>query len=157
MKRILFVLTAGLVIAACNQTDKKADATGNKNGENEATPANALKDSANFTTIEWLDSTSKNLGKVTEGAKVEVTYFFKNTGDKPLVITGASASCGCTVPNPPKEPIAPGTEGKITAEFNSQGRIGTNTKEIFVTANTKPSTNHTLKFQVEVDSKDIKN
>ncbi|TAL42288.1 MAG: DUF1573 domain-containing protein [Chitinophagaceae bacterium] len=152
MKKLFFGILASVVIVACTISDKKTSATGDA-----AMASNPLMDSINFTTIQWLDSTFKNLGKVNEGQKVEVTFFFKNTGDKPLIITSATASCGCTVPSPPKEPIAAGQEGKITAEFNSQGRPGFNTKEIFVTANTKPSISHTLTFQVEVEKVDIKN
>jgi len=152
MKKLFFGILASLLIVACTISDKKTSTTGDA-----ATASNPLMDSINFTTIQWLDSTFKNLGKVNEGQKVEVTFFFKNTGDKPLIITSATASCGCTVPSPPKEPIAAGQEGKITAEFNSQGRPGFNTKEIFVTANTKPSISHTLTFQVEVEKVDIKN
>lgn len=149
MKKLFLALAAGVILAACGSTDQNAVVDNNPAEVKKV--VNPIFDSANFTTIHWVDSTFKNLGKVNEGTKVEVTYIFKNTGDKPLVISDASASCGCTVPNPPKEPIAPGQEGKITAEFNSQGRLGTNTKDIFVTANTKPSTHHTLKFQVEVE------
>jgi len=111
----------------------------------------ALKDSANFTTVEWLDSTYKDLGKVKEGQQVEVSFRFKNTGTKNLVIDDVTASCGCTVPEKPQEPITPGQEGMIKAKFDSKGKpVGEARKEVYVTANTTPSTSHTLTFRVEI-------
>lgn len=90
------------------------------------------------------------LGTVKEGKVVEVTYKFKNTGSKPLVIASVSASCGCTVPEKPEQPIMPGEEGMIKATFDSKDRVGTANKSVYVTANTSPSTSHELKFHVEV-------
>ena len=111
----------------------------------------AAKDSANFTTIEWLDSTVKDLGKIKEGQVVEVSYRFKNTGDKPLIIAVVTASCGCTVPEKPEKPIAPGQEDVIKAKFDSKGRPkGEARKDVFVTANTKPESSMQLSFKVEI-------
>jgi len=112
-----------------------------------------LKDSANFTTIQWLDSIHRDLGKVTEGDQVEVSYRFKNTGNKPLVVTSVTASCGCTIPETPQEPFAPGAEGIIKAKFNSKNRVGQNRKEVYVTANTKPDNLQQLEFTIEVEKK----
>lgn len=106
-------------------------------------------DSTKLTTILWLDSVI-NSGTVLEGQKLEVTFRFKNTGDKPLVIEDARPSCGCTVPVKPEEPIMPGKEGYIKAVFNSQGRTGANHKTITVHANTKPNTSHMVEFNVTV-------
>lgn len=107
-----------------------------------------MSDSANWTTVEWMDSI-QNFGKITDGEKVVITFHFKNTGSKPLVITNVTASCGCTVPSKPEEPIAPGQEGKITAEFNSVGRVGKASKFLNVTCNTKVQVTNLL-FEGEV-------
>lgn len=109
-------------------------------------------DSSMFTTVEWKDQ-NKNFGKITEGQKLEVSFAFKNTGDKPLVISRVQPSCGCTVADPPKEPIAPGAEGLIKASFNSEGKFGLQHKTLYVTANTKGSQEHELIFEVEVEKK----
>jgi len=114
----------------------------------------ALKDSANFTTMQWLDSMHRDLGKVKEGEQVEVSFRFKNTGTKPLVIASVRASCGCTIPETPKEPFAAGAEGFIKARFNSSGRTGMNHKAVYVTANTTPNTMQQLEFTVEVEKKE---
>jgi hypothetical protein len=107
-------------------------------------------DSTKFTTIEWIDST-KDYGKITEGQKLDVSFRFKNTGDKPLIIRTVRPGCGCTAAEPPKAPIAPGEEGAIKASFNSQGREGHNSKDIYIEANTKGTQNHKVHFDVEVE------
>lgn len=142
---MLFVLfAAGLF--ACQTADKKTGAALSQEEKDKA-----ARDSANFTTIEWLDSTVKDLGNIKEGQVVEVSYRFKNSGDKPLIIAGVTASCGCTVPEKPEKPIAPGQEDVIKAKFDSKGRPkGENRKDVFVTANTKPESSIQLSFKVVV-------
>lgn len=109
-------------------------------------------DSAMFTTIEWKEQ-DKKFDKITEGQKLDVSFAFKNTGDKPLIISRVQPSCGCTVADPPKEPIAPGAEGLIKASFNSEGKSGLQHKTLYVTANTKGTQEHELVFEVEVEKK----
>ena len=46
------------------------------------------------------------------------TFEFKNTGDKPLIITNVQSTCGCTVPSKPTEPVMPGKSGKIDVKYN---------------------------------------
>lgn len=109
----------------------------------------AVADSANFTSIQWIDSI-KNMGSIMEGQKLEVTFRFRNSGNKPLIIQSANPSCGCTVPEKPEEPVMPGQEGVIKAVFDSKDRSGTNHKTITVIANTTVTTNHVLEFNVDV-------
>lgn len=146
MKKLFIFILTGFILA-CNQDDK----TGKGNTLTEIVQETSDVDSANLTTIEWIDSTHQDLGKVTKGQVVEVSYRFKNTGDKPLIIEHARAGCGCTVPNPPKEPIPPGAEQVIKATFDSKNQQAViHTKPITVVANTKPSATHNLTFTVEV-------
>ena len=112
----------------------------------------ALRDSARFTTIQWLDSI-KDYGRIPEGQKLDVAFRFRNTGSTPLVIGSVQPSCGCTVAEQPREPIAPGAEGQVRASFNSNGRVGVNHKTLLVTANTKGGQSHSLQFVVEVQKK----
>ncbi|HEV3326829.1 MAG TPA: DUF1573 domain-containing protein [Puia sp.] len=126
--------------------------TGCGHANNTAALQAAMKDSSQYTTIQWLDST-KNFGKIPEGQKLQVSFRFKNTGATPLVIARVQPSCGCTVAEQPQEPIAPGGEGRITAVFNSEGHLGINQKSLLVTANTKGSQSYPLRFIVEVDKK----
>ncbi len=97
--------------------------------------AQAFKDS---TTVQMIDS-AYNFGKVTDGEKVEYNFRFKNTGKNPLIVSNATASCGCTVPEKPEEPIKPGETGFIKVVFNSQGRVGDVHKEVTVTSNAYPA------------------
>ncbi|AXY73021.1 DUF1573 domain-containing protein [Paraflavitalea soli] len=139
MKALLYVAIAvGVLAVACqsNATEKTAN------------PAAAIEP----TTIQWIDSI-RDMGTVNEGQVVDISYRFKNTGTKPLVIKKVNVSCGCTVAEKPEEPIAPGQEGLIKASFNSSGKPGRNNKSIFVYANTGGSEEHKLEFSVEVTPK----
>lgn len=91
-----------------------------------------------------------NGGKVIEGEKFIYDFKFKNTGKSNLVIYSTKASCGCTASKPSKESIAPGETAAITAEFNSQGRSGKQSKTVTVKSNDVDSPVVTLKFTVEV-------
>ncbi|HEY2721300.1 MAG TPA: DUF1573 domain-containing protein [Chitinophagaceae bacterium] len=114
-------------------------------------PLDPTKDTANFTSMQWIDSVYQDLGTIKEGPEVEIAYKFKNIGDKNLVIEDVSASCGCTVVEKPKEPFAPGQIGTIKAKFSTEGHAGTNNKSIFVIANTKGSKHQELKFHIVVE------
>ncbi|MET0462174.1 MAG: DUF1573 domain-containing protein [Chitinophagaceae bacterium] len=73
-----------------------------------------------------------NFGKIKQGTPVTYYFEIKNIGDKPLVIANASASCGCTVPEKPEQPIAPGGTGKLKVVFNA-GALGPLKKDVYVT------------------------
>ena len=79
-----------------------------------------------------------DFGTINEGDVVKHTFKFTNTGEAPLIIQSAQGSCGCTVPTWPKEPIAVGETGEITAEFNSKGKPNIQNKTVTITANTWP-------------------
>lgn len=81
-----------------------------------------------------------NFGTITQGEKVKHTFMFTNTGNSDLVIVSAKGSCGCTVPEWPKEPIAAGEQGEIYVVFNSDGKSGKQLKQISIVANTEPAT-----------------
>ena len=150
MKQLILLSTFIAFLTACENADKKtAETTTPATTEQTTAPV-----AADVTTVQWLDS-AQNFGKVTDGEKVMITFHFKNTGTNPLVISNVQASCGCTVPSKPEEPIAPGAEGKITAEFNSEGRVGKASKNITVTANTKEGVT-VLMFEGEVLPKKTK-
>ena len=63
------------------------------------------------------------------------TFEFTNTGGEPLVIINVNASCGCTRPEYPKEPIMPGKKGKVKVTFNPAGRPGEFSKEVKIRTN----------------------
>ncbi|MBQ9077492.1 MAG: DUF1573 domain-containing protein [Muribaculaceae bacterium] len=72
-----------------------------------------------------------------ENGPVSHEFEFKNTGDSPLVIISASASCGCTRPEYPIEPIRPGKSGKIKVTYNPAGRPGEFDRSIKLRTNVK--------------------
>jgi len=74
-------------------------------------------------------------GEVPEGPAAEYDFVFKNKGDRPIIITEAHGSCGCTIPEWPKEPVAPGKKGIIHVKYNTQGRPGPISKEVYITSN----------------------
>ncbi|HET9058148.1 MAG TPA: DUF1573 domain-containing protein [Chitinophagaceae bacterium] len=90
------------------------------------------------TTVIVLDSIY-NFGTIKEGDTVMREYRFVNSGNKPLIIKIARASCGCTVVDRPDKPLIPGDTGSIKATFNSKGRGGEDVfKQVFVTSNADP-------------------
>ncbi len=82
--------------------------------------------------------TQYEFGKITEGEKVSHSFVIKNTGEQLLTLTYVRASCGCTTPNWPKEPVAPGAEAKIDVVFNSAYKRGFQNKTITVIGNFEP-------------------
>lgn len=105
------------------------------NGDVQA--ANLSQHFTDSTTVQMIDSVY-NFGKVADGEKVEYSYRFRNTGKNSLIVSSAIASCGCTVPEKPEEPIKPGETGFLKVVFNSKGRVGPVHKDITVTSNAYP-------------------
>lgn len=153
MKHILICMFT-LVLFACNVSDSKQhgnDAAKRAALENQG--QEALSDSTKSTTIEWLDPEVQNLGKMEKGQIAEITWKFRNTGKNLLYVTNVRAGCGCTTPDPPKEPIAPGAEGVIRAKFNSTNFTGHVTKEVYVEANNSNrnhNTDNKLSFTADI-------
>lgn len=82
------------------------------------------------------EKSEHDFGTIEQGTPQETVFTFTNTGNAPLIITNATSSCGCTVPNPPKDAIAPGEKGELLVKFNGSGQNQV-TKTITVTANTE--------------------
>ena len=128
MKKLMAIFCILGVLFSCNIRNTK-----NKLGLR----SNLAVGFTDSTSMVMLDSTY-DFGKVTDGEKVTFNYRFRNTGDKPLIIASAVASCGCTVPEKPEEPIKPGETGILKVIFNSEGRVGPAHKEIRVSSNAYP-------------------
>jgi len=83
------------------------------------------------------DKTEHDFGTINEGEKVTTEFNFTNTGKEDLIIVDARGSCGCTVPQYPKNtPIAPGASGKILVSFDSSNKPGLQQKSVTLSANT---------------------
>lgn len=142
MKVILAFLTSITLIACGSRENNKVLADGK----------NASQDSANFTTVRWLDS-AQQIGTLQMGEVAQIKFRFKNVGDKPLFIISAEPGCGCTVADYPKEAIGKGKEGEIVAAFDTnKGMVGGFRKSINVKTNTTPGSAY-LFFEGEIVSK----
>lgn len=89
------------------------------------------------TTMAW-NSESHDFGTVKQHTENVHVFKFTNTGSEPLVIQNAQGSCGCTVPDYPKEPIMPGNSGEIKVKYSPGSQIGQQTKTVAITSNTEP-------------------
>lgn len=94
---------------------------------------------------------SHDFGKIIQGEVVSFTFFYENVGSGGLLITSASATCGCTIPNYSKEPLASGSRGKLEVVFDSKGKMGVQNKSIAIRTNGKP-VRKVLNIQAEVIS-----
>jgi hypothetical protein len=102
--------------------------------------ASAKKNSKNSVPVFKFETESHDFGKIIQGEKVSFAFQFKNVGEGDLVIRAAQGSCGCTVPEFPKDAIKPGDRGTINVTFNSEGREGLQEKTITIISNTMPNT-----------------
>ena len=76
-----------------------------------------------------------DLGDIRQGDKVTRIFEFRNSGNQPLIIENVLTTCGCTVPEWPKQPIEPGAEGILKVVFDSTGKIGRQNKTITMRSN----------------------
>lgn len=130
MKALLFTFFAAmLAVTACNNQGTKSE----KGHVPDTSTAGGHYPAITF------EKELHDFGNVTEGEVVEYSFKFTNTGEKDLLIKSAEASCGCTVPEWPKEPIKPGESGYMKVKFDSKGRPeGHTEKELYIQANTNP-------------------
>lgn len=131
IKFILFSLIV-IVAMACNQS---ATSKIDKNNLEEA----KLRDENANTgmPIVKFDKAEHDFGVINEGDIVETTFEIENVGTADLIITNAFATCGCTIPEWPKEPIKPKGKGLLKVSFNSNGRQNKQSKTITITTNTE--------------------
>ncbi len=132
MKQLFYILICtGLLASACNT--KAA-----KEGQEQTAAANAAVDTTQGVPEMTFEETTHNFGQIQQGEKVEYAFKFINTGTKALLIESAISTCGCTVPDWPKEPVKPGDSGYLKVVFDSHGKEGFTEKQISIKANTKP-------------------
>ena len=127
-KSALLVFCVLLVLSSCDKSPSES-------GKDQAALSQVIPDDQK--PVMAFDSATFLFGTATEGAEISHDFSFTNTGKTDLLISNAVASCGCTVPEWPKEPIPPGGKGIIKATFNTEGKQGQQHKTITITANTK--------------------
>lgn len=114
----------------------------------DATQAAGAKANPNAPDITFQEI-SHDFGNLQKGADCFYEFKFKNTGKEPLILSNCQASCGCTTPLCPKEPIAPGGTGVIKVKYDSN-RVGVFSKTVTVTSNAKiPSITLSIKGTIE--------
>lgn len=164
MKNFIYLLLAGSLFVACNNSGDSASTTTATDSTATTPPAtdpNAMAADTNAMQMPpeptpgnaafEFEKTEHDFGKIGQDAPVEYTFKFKNTGTEPLVISEARGSCGCTVPEYSKEPIAVGESGVIAVSFDPKGKSGVQRKTVTITANTNPART-TLNIVSEVDA-----
>jgi hypothetical protein len=89
-----------------------------------------------YPTIKF-DKTNHDFGEIRDGDVVETVFTFTNSGDSDLKILNASGSCGCTVPEYPRDtPIRPGESSVIKVKFDSSNKPGMQRKTVTLVTNT---------------------
>lgn len=143
MKRLLFISL--MAIAACNSGNTGSNIAAHSklpvsvvNNPHTAggmdTAAAALKPTMDF------KDTLHDFGQIHEGEIVQYDFQFTNRGKSPLVISSASGSCGCTVPDYPRDPVEPGKSAVMKVTFNSRGKSGHQEKSVLIHTNTMRGT-----------------
>lgn len=144
MNRLIYFALFAIGWTSCQPTD-------NTQTETKFKPTGSLADlvynpvrpdgtiDSSFLPVMRFDETTYDFGEVQEGELVLRSFRFRNVGTAPLLITQASSSCGCTVPDWPRQPIAPDSSGTIQVTFNTAGKPGDQTKQVTIFANTYPN------------------
>lgn len=146
MKYNFLFCLLGLLFVACNPSAgvENKPAKEKKDGFSKSdiirmpVSANEPLDTTLVAKMDFEDITF-DFGTVLEGKQVEHVFKFKNTGKVPLLISDAKATCGCTVPNYPSDPVAPGQSSEISVKFNTAGKKYDQSKPVSIIANTFPA------------------
>lgn len=128
----MLALTAVLMTASCK----------NENASDRIDPSNVEKTAAENAAsgklpVVKFDKTEHDFGNIKEGDKPQTVFTITNEGEADLIIINAQGSCGCTVPDWPKEPIKPGASAPMNVTFDSSGKPGQQQKTVTLTTNTK--------------------
>jgi hypothetical protein len=154
MKIIYFFISILLFVSCGAENSSKKDgklvSTVVANEENEAELKKELSEvekeekerleseASNITSMSF-DKIEHDFGKVKVDTDNKTIFYVTNTGKKPLIIEGVSASCGCTTPTKPEQAIQPGKKDKIEVVFHPKpGQLKEQSKTVTVTANTDP-------------------
>lgn len=153
--KITYFFISILLLASCgsensSKKEGKLVSTVVANDENEAELKKELSEvekeekerleneASNITSMSF-DKMEHDFGKVKADTDNKTVFYVTNTGKKPLIIEGVSASCGCTTPTKPEQAIQPGKRDKIEVVFHPKpGQLKEQIKTVTVTANTDP-------------------
>jgi hypothetical protein len=145
MRRTVYFFLVIIFLASCGGRNNDQISTDVVNNPNTASG----KGANNELPVIKFEQDMHDFGKVIQGEKVTYSFKFTNTGRADLLISSASASCGCTVPEYPGMPIRPNEQGVVKVSFNTEGRSGMQNKTVTLMANTQPNT-YVLTIKAEV-------
>lgn len=148
MKKLILTLgfVAGLTALTYAQEHSANDGHNHGAAETQTTAPASLADIK-------LDKTTHDYGNIKQGDNGECEFKFVNNGKEPLVITNCMGSCGCTVPQCPKEPILPGKSGVVKVKYDTQ-RVGPIYKTVTINSNAKSGT-QTIQIKGNVEAKPV--
>lgn len=158
MKNVIFCLAAAVLLIACGKSEKhkvyRNGAVVEVDGpmptppkavqHKRIPPVDGKYPAMTFTETEF------DFGEIRQGDKVSHEFSFKNTGEADLLISEAYGSCGCTVPEFPKEAIKPGERGTIKVTFDSAGKLGRQQKKVTLVTNTEAEKEY-LQIKVNIN------
>lgn len=131
MKKVLGIYAIlALTVVSCKE------AAADKFVENNTTAAEAPAINIEDLPVVGLSTDVLDLGTLTMGQIGEGSVMITNNGKSDLVIYSAQGSCGCTVPETPREPIKPGESYEMKVTFDSAGKPGLQQKSVTLTTNT---------------------
>ncbi len=149
MKKIVLLLLITALWTACqNDPSKKI------NKDNLQKAQQELNQQTKFPVMTF-NTEEIDFGNHNEGEILDTVFHFKNTGNATLIISKVRSSCGCTVPQWPKNPIKPGDSGIIKVVFNTNHKRGRQVKTITIHSNEKSLT-HTIRIKAQIKPKDGK-
>ena len=135
MKKLnrIFLVSSLALLVSCQDGAAKKITNANPVNTTQASQPAVKTDSP----VMSFDKTTHDFGTIKEGEKVTTKFSFTNTGKSDLIIVDARGSCGCTVPEYPKNtPIKPGDTQTITVSFDSSNKPGVQQKSVTLSANT---------------------
>jgi len=138
---LLLLLSTSFFVVSCGSNTQKGGQRSLDSAETvntESLQGNAVVDTANAPIV-YQETDTYSFGEVKEGEKVSHKYAFTNTGKTPLIINFVRASCGCTTPYYPKQPIKPGEEFTVDVVFDTSNQPGMQHKVITMESNAYPS------------------
>lgn len=129
----IFILSLGLLVSCGGKGND-----GHLSTDLVTSPKSATENSDKQAAIKF-DKETHDFGTLLQGEVVTYSFRFTNTGNMPLIISQVTSSCGCTVGDYPRKPIAPGESGAIKVTYDSAGHHGMQTRVLTVMSNTIPA------------------
>lgn len=145
---LYFVMALCLLVACNDGTTTDGQLSGDL-----VTISKSASESSDKQAVITFDKTEHNFGTLLQGEVVTYSFHFTNSGNVPLLVSNVTTTCGCTIADYPREPIAPGKDGFIKATYDSKGHHGFQSRAITVSANTMPAQT-VLRMKGEVKTPD---